>query len=886
MSLDSLIVTVVTIGLGLASAVIAYLAWQRPRPPLTGLSPSTLTPSGDVRSRYLQFIQAHLEYLDFRGVVRLDRLDVKFKLEDVAISPRLRLVQALVATTITTGQRENDTHELARALGYLIVGRDESSSTRSLEDIITPSAVTVILGDPGAGKSTALKLLALKTASAGLAGQSDLLPILVPLTAYADAVGIASAGGHVPSVSSFLVDHLQRVQNAESVGDLVENALQKGRTIILFDGLDELSAAAERSFVISRVEDFIRWQRPAGNCFIITSRIVGYSDHPLNVDDSSHLLLSDFDDNEVGEFVDRWSLVAERVARSPDDSQGPIIARQAAAALKRSIFENAGVRRLACNPLLLTILVFIHRQGMELPRRRAELYDLYVRTLLNSWARARNLDRRPIDPLDETEVTKVIAPMAYWVHSTQPSGHCQLPDFVNRLASIYVDWKGLDEEEALERASRLVDSLMRSSGLLVERGENRVSFAHLTFEEYLTARYIVMQGQIDKQRSVKLLAEHIGEAAWREITNLVIGYLGIVAKEEQSAGLVLNGLLADSTGVAPDERLLWAAEAAADCGAEGLPLESWNKLRSDVRRAASSLPSRESRWRAGAVLSLLGDPLLEKYEEIPEMIDVPEGDMLMGAPKEFIQSRLDEINRADLSSQNEWVRAYWQLTVSSEGPERVTHVTKLRVGRFPITNLQYARFIAATDRYVPTSVSARSMPFGWDESLRLPPSGRENQPVVLVSWDDAQAFCSWLSAKTGRRFRLPREEEWEYCAKGNTRYLYPWGVDWDAGKANTMEGDAEDLVAVGLYPEGASPFGVEECVGQVWEWTTSNWGADWQHPVRAGSEQTSESRWKVVRGGSWDDLRAFANCSARGTNLIDFRSHYIGFRIVEDVRTS
>ncbi|MFE7856321.1 NACHT domain-containing protein [Streptomyces sp. NPDC057403] len=889
MELLSFIVPSLLAALGL---VVAYLAWKKPRSAEITRAQRLSLQNGlvDEQDKFLKIIYSQLKYMDFRGLVRLDRLDIRFQLADVVVEPQLRTLQQLTGGLLLTAGRDFEAERLATALSDLVADRRENSITHRVDEIIAPGSSAVILGDPGSGKSTALKLIALRLSSARRSEgrENSRIPLLFPFTAYAEAMRLSDAGAtNGIALDDFIVSYFRHTRNAsESSAAVITNAISDGRAVFLIDGLDEIISSDDRSFLMSRLEDFMAWQISAGNSFVMTSRIIGYSERPVVVDGLRHFVLADFSDDEIENFVDRWCTVAETAARSGADPLVQPAAEAQAAALKRAVFSNAGVRRLASNPLLLTILVFIHRQGVELPKRRAELYDLYMRVLLNSWARVRNLDGRPIRPIDESEVTKVLAPMAYWVHQSVPSGYCDRDVFVSRIASLYEASRGISHESALERAENLVDVLLRASGLLIERGEGQVAFAHLTFEEYLAARHIVLEGQVDKRKCVRMLEQHIDDPRWREVTSLVVGFFGVVTKEENAAGLIVNRLAyGGGNRHLRNGRLLWAAEAAIDAGDEAVPAAIWNRLKVDINQIARGAYSGDEHWRAGKVLAVFGDPVLQGYSRIPEMITVSGGEFISGAPVEFVRERLAEIDCVDLAEGSEWVRDYWRLTVTSEGPQEVRQVGDFRISRFPVTNEQYSAFLKdRVDVSVPLIGPGKASRFAWDQHLRTPPAGRLNEPVVLVSWDDARAYCQWLSGETGRCFRLPTEDEWEYACRGNTGSMYPWGDGWDNRKANTVEGGIGDIVAVGLYSSGASPFSIEDCVGQVWEWTQSNWGHRWTSPLPRNAGDGEEGvLWKVVRGGSWDDLRAFANSSARGANLHDFRSHYIGFRIVEEL---
>jgi formylglycine-generating enzyme required for sulfatase activity len=142
------------------------------------------------------------------------------------------------------------------------------------------------------------------------------------------------------------------------------------------------------------------------------------------------------------------------------------------------------------------------------------------------------------------------------------------------------------------------------------------------------------------------------------------------------------------------------------------------------------------------------------------------------------------------------------------------------------------------------------------------------------------AFCSWLSDRLGYTIRLPTEWEWERTARGSDGREYPWGEGYRPGFANVDETEnkdgptyLEETTAVGLYPQGASPYGVEDMAGNVWEWCLN----EFDNPERIQAER-DESR--VLRGGSCISLPDFARASFRLRNDPDYRYYGIGFRVV------
>jgi hypothetical protein len=205
-------------------------------------------------------------------------------------------------------------------------------------------------------------------------------------------------------------------------------------------------------------------------------------------------------------------------------------------------------------------------------------------------------------------------------------------------------------------------------------------------------------------------------------------------------------------------------------------------------------------------------------------------------------------------------------------------VEPLRVARYPVTWAQYLAFLDAEDGY-------RSSAW-WDrpeeESPGVPLWSFANYPAINVSWYDAMAYCGWLSAKLGFTIRLPAEWEWQWAAAGPLHHQYPWGAEWNPAHTNTGEAGIGRTVAVGLYPLARSAFGLDNMVGNVWEWCLN---VD-ARPADVSVAMDFKLHWRehygalrVVRGGSWADGHEFARCAKSVKHLPGSRNNYVGFRL-------
>lgn len=359
--------------------------------------------------------------------------------------------------------------------------------------------------------------------------------------------------------------------------------------------------------------------------------------------------------------------------------------------------------------------------------------------------------------------------------------------------------------------------------------------------------------------------------------------LRLAAEAERDRAVVVVGF----RPVQADRRLVLAAPVEATLGARmalagpGGRTDAWPLLFADGRGISGGFSGspivdartgevvaiaayREDSDRAIAVSTTALGPLWPESLPSPvvahrgiELVHVPASRFTMGTPQRLAEEYAEQEDRASFRA---------------EAPRHELDVPGFYLARFPVTNRQYAEFVAATGHRVPFRDDAWSRPYSWDPAARTPPAGKEELPVVLVSWHDALAYCDWLGA------RLPTEAEWEKAASGREPRTWPWGDVWDPGRCNTEEGARRECLPVGDLPGGESPYGVHDLAGNVWEWCASAFAP---YPYRAddGRESRNALGDRVLRGGAWGNSRWIARCAAREHARPDDFGFTIGFRV-------
>lgn len=529
----------------------ALLAWtknenpakyEKHRPYFDGDTAPTPAEFAEARARYIELMIDRHQDLDFVGIPELkDRQALH--LDEVFINLQAEVeVENLQDITITSATGNIYEYQVrARYTGkghyaaiddkVVLIPYDVKEIPRetikrrvSVNQALREYPKMVILGDPGAGKTTLLKYITLAFAqkrSDRLGLDEERLPIFVRLYDF-----VAKRASHSGDYS--LVDYLYTQAHENLLLDLpagfFEAELEQGQCCVCLDGLDELGGAGLRREVTAAVASLAsRYPRTR---YLITSRLVGYEEAPLDRRDFTHHTILPFSEDNIRHFVQQWYAAREK---------DPVLAKKQAESLTQTIMAQPPLKTLAANPLMLTIIALVHRIEAELPHERVKLYDKCVTALVETWEQVKRLSVEDKERPHYKKRRHLLEQLAYWLH-TQPlegtSGKGRARevaegDLKAQVAQFLLadPQLTLDKRTAWQEAEDFVAMAKARTGLLVERGEGVYSFAHLTFQEYLAAAYLKYEYAHSIDELWRAIQPHLHDPAWREVILLLLGSL-------------------------------------------------------------------------------------------------------------------------------------------------------------------------------------------------------------------------------------------------------------------------------------------------------------------------------------------------------------------------
>ena len=706
----------------------------------------------------------------------------------------------------------------------------------------------LVLGEPGSGKTVALQRLAWELC----APTGTAIPVLIELFKY--------AGAPLAEVVLAGLRELNCLKLAPDALDAFLQAAETPRCVFLFDGLNEVPPAHRDRLL----EQLALWMKAhPRHAILLTSRSQDQSWRRVRDDVEQTVLVQPIHDEQARAYL---------IAHLPEGG----------AALYAGLNER--LRMLARTPFLLWLIKEAGRQGSVELASRADLYRNFVDGMLARRDWFTHLDADAVTPpeADPKLLQTALTQLAYYLGQRQVRA-CERAEAIQAVTPL------VNPEQA-----RRVIAYCARAGLLA--GDDPLWFApHQTLQEHFAARALAEIAQKEQRQPLP-------QRAWQTARRMVGRADGLLALAAQDwwmeAFVQLAGLVADPDWLALELArvnpwLAWWCVAEGQTVAEKtrqrIEQRSYGLLDSlrvaDRRRAVQTLAQINNEriipalWVAlgyetdAEVVQLAVHTLAEHSEAVRPLIDkalretaeiskraalyclsaMPNGpqwlDNILGQPLVWVppgrfrmgssQAPKDELPQHEVA-----LPGYW-------------------IGRYPVTVAQFRAFVTMSG-YKPH-----------EHCLQDP----DNHPVRYVTWNEAMAYCQWLSQTTGLPVALPSEAEWEKAARGTDGRLWPWGDEPPDSTRCNSNNNVKNTTPVGQYsPCGDSPYGCADMAGNVWEWTHSLYK---RYPYKAtdGREAPQSSGSRVVRGGSWFYHKGFARAAARGYYDPDYRGNNNGFRV-------
>jgi len=669
-----------------------------------------------------------------------------------------------------------------------------------------------------------------------------------------------------------LVEQLGR-QNLTFAAKPIAAALERGEALLILDGLDEIAGVEDRGRVRDAVQAFAsRYPR----CRLIaTCRTLSYQAGPggAALPGLPAFELAPFNEAQIDRFITAWYAELGRLGAVRSEDVEP-----ETRALQTAV-RRPDIRRLAPNPLLLAVMAAFHAHRGRLPDQRAQLYEDTINLLLWNWEQAR-ASVPGEDPVlrqllreagkTDADLYRILARRAYLVH-LQGGGDGDGPADIAET-DLEKDLANLHPRHSKDWAAEVIEAIRLRAGLLVERTPGVFAFPHRTFQEYLAGAHLAGLGNFATE-ALELAKRDL--PLCREMLLLAVGKQVHVNKEVERP-LYLASVLCPAEAI--EDAQAWrlvslAGEILAEIGVDtartsagGEDLCQRVRCRLVALIEGEKLPARV-RVAAGDVLAAIGDP---RFRSCAEWC-LPADDMLG-----FVEIPAELFLMGNYKSRDGQVD-------DNETPQHRVELPAFLMARFPVTVGQFRSFAQATGAKLED-----------EAGLRKPAT----RPITTVSLDEAMAYCAWLDqvlrswprlpgklkdALAGGKVTLPSEAEWEKAARDGDGRIYPWGDQWNPGRANTRGAGIGSTSAVGCFPSGKSPFGCDDMSGNVCQWTRSLW-QKYPYPAepkaRAKREAPAGSDLRVMRGVSFLYAQRNARSACRSYLHPVGRFDNLGFRVV------
>ncbi len=871
---------------------------------------------------YRKWLKIKLEKSTIIGMPEgiFDETQEAVNLRDTFVPPHL--------TVSVAAERKTD----AEGIGmYQHSGEDiDDSPEKILADAASKFRLLLIIGEPGSGKTTLLQHFAMLN-TLELPGFSS--PIIIRYLPFLD---MAARGEEQKSLPEKFSESLKSYSQIDH--SFFDDCLKRQSTLVLLDGLDEISDPEQREKVCTWVAQKAEWFDKA--FFVMTTRDKGYGEKEQNAlrTEKQKAIVERFSSRQQMEFLIKWFRAAFFRDQMRDEGKctelrkkeievsteriAKITAQELVEYLEKK--ENKGLKDLAGVPLLLQIMAILWKQSGALPENREKLYCVTLDYLLYHRDKGRKIPT--LLPAEEAKL--LLAPIALWMLD---KGHKMAPKVeMNEIMQDIIDTMALKYRN--NSSEKVCKYFVERAGVLRDLGAG-YEFSHKTFQEYLAAIQLLKSVTSEAGRMNNLVML-VGNQWWAE------SLLFFIAQVDADWFNSFMEAFFDSTksDVLDEGELTFLKTMIRSARLQ--PVTVFRKKLLEPTLLDPSIIKNRQRYLLECLLTIGSrqavdaaqefkqqnpDADLEILRKADEVIVITADNSVMTVCPEVQQAETRLLNidtqqrRPDVFQSAIEPGAQYILIkggrylYSVYGEEKI--VNDLYVAKYPVTNRLYRRFIMylqfgdigdvfSKAHQLPVTLFREKLSAmgrqieGYSDYLNseqnieaLFRSNRDDdrrfkeddQPVVGITWYAARAYCLWLSLAEGgedNRYRLPTEIEWEWASGGRQGKRvqnvrpYPW-LEAKGEPSSRLANYGETVGAT--TPVGSYPEGITP------EGLYDMAGNVWEWMDNKYKENTSA---RALRGGSWFNDPGLLRCSARSNVDPALRYDYIGFRVVRSSPSS
>ena len=812
-------------------------------------------------SRYCDFLKGELENITNRQPNAFQ--DISVKLSDIFIE-----------LPLSESWRNEMRFEADSGFDQQMVGHIRTPA-EVMDQAFQRKHLMLVIGDPGSGKTTLLKHYALSCLeNDGYKAFGFKNPVMV---FYLALRALPKKDGAYFSLPLF-IEAIAKEKFYEFPQNIIAGWLENQETLVLLDGLDEISEVVARKEVCQWIDNIVTRYPKAR--FVVTSRTTGYrqldQSRPKNAIRAdimdvteeqqavflqkwfASVLSADFSDGYSTSWSEsqqqEWADKQQQKAKDKADAITTYLKKDKE---KTKENKNKSIWALAGVPLLLQFMAMLWKEKDCLPKSRTDLYKNVLEYLLSY----QDNRQQTKSQLPAEDAMRVLASVSLWLQIIVGKDQGSKKTMKKKMQVVL---NNLDNPPTVDG---FCEDMIYHAGLLIEYGkkdEDMYGFRHKSFREYMAA---VKLSNTCKQKQITKLATHFSDDWWSEPLRFFIGQSDEVTVTAFINEVIDSAISRELNQTQQDLLVTLVEEAQAiDITALQARLNNPNTTQNQQRYLQECLKATGKKEAVDSVMEFAKKGLVNYHTDQLDALYI----LIKGGTFTY------------------------SLTKKPEP------VQDLYVAKFTVTNQLYGRFInylaskepsfagiIPIETYKKKLLGLAKGIKGFSDHLadmmnELPTRFRsdsaddkrfnkDEQPVMDVTWYAARAYCLWLSliesgGTNDHLYRLPTEMQWEYAAVGKESRTYPWGEQKPTSNLANYNNNEGGTTPVGRYREGATPEGLYDMAGNVWEWTDS-WYDD-----------TCSDR--VLRGGSWGDDAEYCRSAYRGDFSPVHRNHDVGFRLV------